>query len=158
MPQRHALSADNRRAPLCRVGLMRLGRRVVWWREQTDGRLVANSNVQVLRCSRSSLVRILGNVEEYFGAAETPKATELGRLQRVGILGTGSFGLVRLCRDVDTDRHYALKCMNKRKLQCNSMMAHLLEEKQAMANANSPFVVRAPAICALPRSPEHSHV
>lgn len=119
---------------------------------------MANDDVQVLRCSRSSLVRILGNVDEYFGAANIQKVTELHRLQRVGILGTGSFGVVQLCRDMDSDRHYALKCMKKLKLQFNSMMTHLLEEKQAMANANSPFVVRAPALCALPGSPERPYV
>jgi hypothetical protein len=125
---------------------------------QPDGQLVANSDVQMLRCSRSSLARILGNVEEYFGAAETQKVTELDRLQLVGVLGTGSFGVVRLCRDMATDRHYALKCMNKLRLQCNSMMTHLLEEKQAMANANSPFVVRVPELCALPGSPDRPYV
>jgi serine/threonine protein kinase len=68
--------------------------------------------------------------------------TELDRLEHTAILGIGSYGKVTLCRDRLTDRYFALKSIDKRRLLKSSMMYHVVEEKHAMATANSPFVVR----------------
>jgi hypothetical protein len=48
--------------------------------------VVANSAVQVLTVARQSLARILGNLEEYFGATRKPdnvsELTETGRASK----------------------------------------------------------------------------
>ncbi|KAA0177435.1 hypothetical protein FNF27_01213 [Cafeteria roenbergensis] len=57
------------------------------------------------------------------------------------ILGRGGFGAVSACKKVDTGRLYAMKVMDKRRIQSKRAESLVLNERAILAKTHSPFVV-----------------
>eukprot|EP00760_Papus_ankaliazontas_P034588 PhM_4_TR7269/c1_g1_i1/m.39252/K04345/PKA; protein kinase A len=56
-------------------------------------------------------------------------------------LGTGSFGRVRLCRHKAGGDFYAIKCLKKREIIKMKQVAHIIAEKNILADISHPFIV-----------------
>lgn len=65
----------------------------------------------------------------------------LNKLNRLAILGKGSFGTVYLCSD-DKDNTYALKSINKNQIVQTGQQGHIMNEKRAMEILQHPMVIR----------------
>jgi serine/threonine protein kinase len=70
---------------------------------------------------------------------------ELGQLQQMRTLGVGTFGRVKLVRDTESDRPYALKIIDKRQIVHMKQETHLMQEKQLLAMCRHPFVIELAA-------------
>jgi len=57
------------------------------------------------------------------------------------VLGVGTFGRVKLVRHKPTGVAYALKCMRKGQMVAMKQVAHVLNEKQLLANCDHPFLI-----------------
>lgn len=64
------------------------------------------------------------------------------KLQRVGLLGTGSFGVVSLEKHCDTGVLYALKSISKGLIMKNHLENVVVNEKHCSDLVDSPFVVK----------------
>eukprot|EP00697_Spironema_sp_BW2_P010841 gnl/Spiro4/26250_TR13087_c0_g1_i1.p1 gnl/Spiro4/26250_TR13087_c0_g1~~gnl/Spiro4/26250_TR13087_c0_g1_i1.p1 ORF type:complete len:333 (+),score=51.01 gnl/Spiro4/26250_TR13087_c0_g1_i1:103-1101(+) len=58
------------------------------------------------------------------------------------IIGTGSFGKVRLVRYKLNGQHYAMKILKKSEIIRQKQVDHILSEKQILSLVNHPFMVR----------------
>jgi protein kinase A len=65
----------------------------------------------------------------------------LNDLDLLQTLGTGSFGRVRLCRHRASGDFYAIKCLKKRDILKMKQTAHILAEKDILAEISHPFIV-----------------
>lgn len=63
-------------------------------------------------------------------------------LKHVGMLGQGSFGLVRLVKYKATGETYALKGVSKEQIVFNGQQDHIMSEKRVMMRFNHPLLVR----------------
>lgn len=66
----------------------------------------------------------------------------MSRLQRIGVLGQGSFGFVSLERDSETGNLFALKAMSKAHILREQLKDTVANEKACMELMASDFVVR----------------
>ena len=57
-------------------------------------------------------------------------------------LGTGSFGNVSLVKANNNDYLYAIKCMNKKTINQNSLYTNILLEKNIMLKVDHPFITK----------------
>jgi CRP-like cAMP-binding protein len=74
--------------------------------------------------------------------ARASRVVPLDRLERVGMLGRGSFGSVSLERDVRTGSYYALKAMSKAHIVAEKIATSVVNEKIVSELLDSDFVVR----------------
>lgn len=65
----------------------------------------------------------------------------LDDFERKRTLGTGSFGRVMLVRNTKTNRHYAMKILDKQKVIKLKQVEHTLNEKKILQAINFPFLV-----------------
>ena len=56
-------------------------------------------------------------------------------------LGKGSFGRVRLARDDDSGKLFAIKMLKKRQVISNGAVDHLLRERRVLMEVRHPFIV-----------------
>ena len=62
-------------------------------------------------------------------------------LELLQTLGTGSFGRVRLCKHKASGEFYAIKCLKKRDILKMKQVAHIIAEKNILAEITHPFIV-----------------
>ena len=58
------------------------------------------------------------------------------------IVGTGTFGKVRLCKFNPTNEYYCLKSLNKEKIVQLKQQEHVKNEKAILSSVDHPFVVK----------------
>eukprot|EP00759_Apiculatamorpha_spiralis_P012845 PhF_6_TR19704/c0_g1_i1/m.28770 len=77
------------------------------------------------------------------GTFSKPDTTgwKLTDLEMRETLGTGSFGRVRLCRHKSSGEYYAIKCLKKREIIKMKQVAHIIAEKNILAQISHPFIV-----------------
>lgn len=78
-------------------------------------------------------------------AAKVVKKQTMPSLERcnvVGKLGSGSFGLVLLVRDSETNQEFALKCLSKEQLTRENQVDMVKNERYVMMQLQSDFIVR----------------
>lgn len=63
-------------------------------------------------------------------------------LDRVGVLGTGAFGIVTLERDPTTGQLFALKMLSKGLIAQNKLQENVNHEREIMSMIESPFTMR----------------
>ena len=61
------------------------------------------------------------------------------------MLGTGTFGHVKLCKHKATGNHFAIKVQKKHDVIRLKQVEHVLSEKKILASTDHPFIVRMPA-------------
>ena len=69
-------------------------------------------------------------------------AVRMDELERVGILGKGSFGLVTMVHHASTNRYMALKAMVKEDLVETGQVENILEERNSCYLCRHEFIVR----------------
>jgi len=58
------------------------------------------------------------------------------------ILGTGTFGKVRLCKHKVTKKHFCMKILNKARIHRLKQTEHIHNERNVLKQINFPFIVR----------------
>merc|ERR1712070_992033 len=76
------------------------------------------------------------------GSSQPDFAIEKSRLEKVGFLGAGSFGLVTLERDQETQTLYAMKALSKGHIVQEGIKDQVLNERSCWATLSSPFIVK----------------
>eukprot|EP01137_Pigoraptor_chileana_P017599 Opistho-2@75902 len=90
-------------------------------------------------------------VKEYLNNARADFDSKFGQksnsgfglesFDRIGTLGTGSFGRVMLCKAKHNGEYYAMKILRKERVVKLKQVEHSLNEKHILAAINFPFVV-----------------
>ena len=65
--------------------------------------------------------------------------------EQLEMIGSGTFGHVRLCKHKATGRHFAIKVQKKNDVIRLKQVEHVLSEKKILGAMNHPFIVRMPA-------------
>jgi len=98
------------------------------------------------RCTVLTLTRTSYEAVVSGGTATTQIAGKMvihmESLQKVGVLGTGSFGFVSLVRHSDSAQLYALKAISKGHIMRDGLKNMVLNEKACQQLMDSEFVVR----------------
>merc|ERR1712176_1263618 len=68
------------------------------------------------------------------------KIISLDSFQSLRMLGSGAFGTVNACRKKDTGRLYAMKQIDKRRVQATDSVQALISEKEFLSRMDSIFV------------------
>lgn len=81
--------------------------------------------------------------EDFTAKWESPPSDNatLEDFERKRTLGTGSFGRVMLVRHLKTNKHYAMKILDKQKVIKLKQVEHTLNEKKILQAVNFPFLV-----------------
>jgi len=58
------------------------------------------------------------------------------------VLGTGTFGKVRLCRHITSKKHYCMKILSKAKIYKLKQVEHINNEKNVLKGISHPFIVK----------------
>ena len=96
--------------------------------------------------TKSSIESVIGNISR-LGKALPPVASKLdrtikfGQLQKLRILGVGTFGKVWLVNHKKTKKTYALKMLDKREIIGHHQVEGVMREKNIMASIDHPFVI-----------------
>jgi len=69
-------------------------------------------------------------------------ASKLEDFEFMEILGTGTFGKVRLCKHKATKKHFCMKILNKARIHRLKQTEHIHNEKNVLRQINHPFIVR----------------
>lgn len=64
------------------------------------------------------------------------------QLKTIGVLGKGSFGVVKLVEDPNTGKTYAIKAVAKSQVVQLGQQDHVMSEKNVMAALDTPFCVK----------------
>lgn len=67
---------------------------------------------------------------------------ELCDLKTVNTIGVGGFGRVNLVKDVNTDKVYALKILNKAHIKEMNQQEHVLNERNILMACRNDFIIR----------------
>jgi CRP-like cAMP-binding protein len=94
-----------------------------------------------LRQHRSSL-ELIHRMMHHTRTSWSGLAIPWDRLERIGILGSGTFATVSLQRDRETKKLYALKALSKQYILRENLKDYVLNERKTMQMVDSPFVVR----------------
>jgi serine/threonine protein kinase len=65
--------------------------------------------------------------------------------EQLEVIGTGTFGHVRLCKHKASGQHFALKVQRKHDVIRLKQIEHVLSEKKILQAMDHPFIVRMPA-------------
>jgi len=68
--------------------------------------------------------------------------TTLNDYQFLHILGTGTFGKVRLCRHKSTGKFFCMKILNKSRIYRLKQIEHIKNEKSVLKAIEHPFIVK----------------
>ena len=63
-------------------------------------------------------------------------------IQVQAVIGHGNFGRVGLVKHLPTGATYALKCLNRKRLERGSQKSHIMSERAVMMRLNHPFIVQ----------------
>jgi serine/threonine protein kinase len=67
----------------------------------------------------------------------------LDNYEIIKVLGRGSFGTVVLCKEIKTEKLYAIKILNKKKILINkNSKDRLLTERKILSGSNNPKIVK----------------
>lgn len=72
-----------------------------------------------------------------------PKKLELSAYQILQTLGTGSFGRVRLAKQVYQQTYVAMKILKKAEIIRVKQVDHIISECSILGSINHPFIVSA---------------
>lgn len=72
---------------------------------------------------------------------ESRKQVMIGDFEFVKVIGTGAFGIVRLCRKRDSGEIFALKQMSKKEMVYKNQVHHVRAEKDALSQAKDDWVI-----------------
>lgn len=61
--------------------------------------------------------------------------------EKIGILGRGAFGIVYAYKNKDTNKLYAVKSINKRRLQVSNSVNSIMNERNILSLLNNKFVI-----------------
>jgi cGMP-dependent protein kinase len=129
---------------------------------------VKSANVRVLALDQESFNLLLGSLQDLMKDSMENKAPQRNRaksaawgtiiagppqkkisnviefedLQKIGLLGNGGFGCVELVKNAKTGETYALKSMGKGHIVKVGMQNAVVNEKNVLLLANSPFIVK----------------
>lgn len=81
--------------------------------------------------------------EDFLKKWESPEKCAIGldAFTRLKTLGTGSFGRVMLVRQIDGEKYYAMKILDKSKVVKLKQVEHTLNEKRILNAVQFPFLV-----------------
>ncbi|CAD7078873.1 unnamed protein product [Hermetia illucens] len=77
---------------------------------------------------------------KYDSAKPSPKI-DFQEFEPVIIVGSGSFGTVKLCKQKKTNKYYAVKVLFKSNIVKNKQVEHVVSEKKILGALNFPFVI-----------------
>eukprot|EP00443_Scrippsiella_acuminata_P091376 CAMPEP_0115428026 /NCGR_PEP_ID=MMETSP0271-20121206/29759_1 /TAXON_ID=71861 /ORGANISM="Scrippsiella trochoidea, Strain CCMP3099" /LENGTH=594 /DNA_ID=CAMNT_0002853095 /DNA_START=1 /DNA_END=1782 /DNA_ORIENTATION=- len=77
--------------------------------------------------------------DEFF--RESRKQVMISDFENVQVIGTGAFGIVRLCKKKDTGEIYAMKQMSKKEMVYKNQVHHVRAEKDALSMAKDSWVI-----------------
>jgi serine/threonine protein phosphatase PrpC/CRP-like cAMP-binding protein len=110
--------------------------------------LVADGPVECLLLAKETATKQLGPLAPLLGREQGrrerrahARSLTMARLQLGRLLGTGSFGVVRLATDASTGQTYALKSLSKARVLGANELNHTLDECRLLAVCSHPFVV-----------------
>lgn len=66
---------------------------------------------------------------------------QLEKLRFVLKLGQGAFGEVYKVYDTDRDEFYALKCINRNKIEKDGIIKYILTEKEILSKLDSKYII-----------------
>jgi CRP-like cAMP-binding protein len=104
-----------------------------------DSSKARDSRLNTVRRSCSSFLDLQEQVDK-----RNQSQIPLNRLNKIGIVGRGTFGLVYVVEDKDTSHEqlYSLKCMTKSSIVKRENQKRVLIEKHALqASCSSPFII-----------------
>ena len=122
---------------------------------QPEGRrmatVTANEPTVVMSLDREKFQELVGSMSDILQRETERRQRELEKASRdpilmedlevIKVLGVGTFGRVKLVRHKPTGVAYALKCMRKGQMVAMKQVAHVLNEKQLLANCDHPFLI-----------------
>ena len=110
--------------------------------------LMAAGPVECLLLAKETATKQLGPLAPLLGREQArrerlahSRSLTMARLQLGRLLGTGSFGVVRLATDASTGQTYALKSLSKARVLGANELNHTLDECRLLAVCSHPFVV-----------------
>jgi len=72
---------------------------------------------------------------------DSRKEITIGDFELLKVIGTGAFGIVRLCRHKGTGDIRAMKQMNKKEMVYKNQVHHVRAEKEALSSAKDDWVI-----------------
>jgi len=72
---------------------------------------------------------------------DSRKEITIGDFELLKVIGTGAFGIVRLCRHKGTGEIRAMKQMNKKEMVFKNQVHHVRAEKEALSSAKDDWVI-----------------
>eukprot|EP00927_Polykrikos_kofoidii_P084773 TRINITY_DN9032_c1_g1_i2.p1 TRINITY_DN9032_c1_g1~~TRINITY_DN9032_c1_g1_i2.p1 ORF type:complete len:805 (+),score=175.42 TRINITY_DN9032_c1_g1_i2:54-2417(+) len=72
---------------------------------------------------------------------ESRKQVTIQDFDFIKVIGTGAFGIVRLCRKKDTGEIFAMKQMSKKEMVYKNQVSHIRAEKDALSAAKDNWVI-----------------
>jgi protein kinase A len=72
---------------------------------------------------------------------------KLSEYEIMQTLGTGSFGRVRLSKQKNCNKYFALKVLKKAEIIRLKQVDHVINENTIMSNISHPFVVNMEGFC-----------
>jgi len=72
---------------------------------------------------------------------ESRKQVSISDFELIKVIGTGAFGIVRLCRKKDTGEVFAMKQMSKKEMVYKNQVHHVRAEKDALSIAKDSWVI-----------------
>lgn len=72
---------------------------------------------------------------------ESRKQVTIADFEFIKVIGSGAFGIVRLCREKDTGEVFAMKQMSKSEMVYKNQVQHVLAEKDALSSAKDSWVI-----------------
>jgi len=108
--------------------------------------IVAVTDVEAAELTADSVRRAIGDMGR-LGKPLPPRADSLDAsikftdLEKLNILGMGTFGRVWLVKDTKTKKTYALKVLEKAKIIKHGQSKGVIREKNIMASISHPLIV-----------------
>ncbi|CAE8740902.1 unnamed protein product, partial [Polarella glacialis] len=72
---------------------------------------------------------------------ESRKNVTINDFEFLKVIGTGAFGIVRLCRMKETGSIFAMKQMSKKEMMYKNQVHHVRAEKEALSLAKDDWVI-----------------
>jgi len=102
-----------------------------------------NSSDSVKYFTEKYLTRTSGSVRRLSSFNPTSnKKLDLANLQKLKVIGRGTFGKVLLVKSDDDNKLYALKCIKKIHVLKTNNLSNILNEKKIFEKLDSPFIIK----------------